>query len=174
MTDYLTADLHFDHAPVIGYCKRPFANVEQMNAELIRNWNAVVQPGDRVYVLGDFCFGKDPGAILDQLVGQLFLVKGNHDGKKTTKHPRWQRVEGLMTHKPSGSVLCHYAMEVWNRSHHGAAHFHGHSHGSMPPRGRRADVGVDCWAYAPVSVETALSAVAMLTPWFGDYHGVPR
>jgi hypothetical protein len=29
-------------------------------------------------------------------------------------------------------VLCHYAMRVWNRSHHGAWHLYGHSQGESP------------------------------------------
>jgi hypothetical protein len=29
-------------------------------------------------------------------------------------------------------VLCHYAMRVWNRSHHGAWHLYGHSRGNLP------------------------------------------
>jgi uncharacterized protein len=42
-------------------------------------------------------------------------------------------------------VICHYAMRVWNRSHHGAWHRYGHSHGNLPdtPTSLSMDVGVD-------------------------------
>ncbi len=35
MTTFLTADHHFGHAPIIGYCARPFASVEEMDAAMI-------------------------------------------------------------------------------------------------------------------------------------------
>ena len=56
---------------------------------------------------------------------------------------------------PDGTmvVLCHYAMLVWSRSHHGAIHLYGHSHGNLPGDSQSCDVGVDCWDFAPVSIE---------------------
>jgi calcineurin-like phosphoesterase family protein len=41
-------------------------------------------------------------------------------------------------------VLCHYAMRVWNRAHHGA-NLYGHSQGKLPeaPTSLSMDVGVD-------------------------------
>ena len=50
---FFTADLHFGHENVIKLDGRPFANVEEMDEELIRRWNAKVGKGDLVYVLGD-------------------------------------------------------------------------------------------------------------------------
>jgi calcineurin-like phosphoesterase family protein len=52
-------------------------------------------------------------------------------------------------------ILCHYAMKVWNESHHGTWQLYGHSHGSLPedPNARQTDVGVDSWNYTPVSME---------------------
>ena len=42
MTTYFTADQHFGHQNIIGYCDRPFHSVGEMNAVLVANWNAVV------------------------------------------------------------------------------------------------------------------------------------
>ena len=50
---FFTSDLHFGHANVITFDKRPFTTVEEMDAELIKRWNNKVGTGDLVYVLGD-------------------------------------------------------------------------------------------------------------------------
>lgn len=50
---YFTSDNHFGHERVIGFDNRPFASVEEMDAEMIRRWNAKVGKGDLVYFLGD-------------------------------------------------------------------------------------------------------------------------
>ena len=42
MRVFLTSDLHFGHKNIIEYEKRPFRNVEDMNAGIIKNWNKIV------------------------------------------------------------------------------------------------------------------------------------
>jgi calcineurin-like phosphoesterase family protein len=46
-------------------------------------------------------------------------------------------------------------MKVWNKSHHGAWHLYGHSHGSLPDdiNSLSFDVGVDSHDYKPISYE---------------------
>lgn len=47
---FFTADLHLGHENIIKQCQRPFNNVEQMDKELIKNWNSVVNVDDEVYI----------------------------------------------------------------------------------------------------------------------------
>ncbi len=77
----IVADTHFGHANIIKYCNRPFANVDEMNEELIRRWNAVVNPQDTVLHLGDVGFHYSSlFKIIPRLNGGLKrLVRGNHD-----------------------------------------------------------------------------------------------
>ncbi len=168
---WFTSDTHFGHAASIKYCDRPFGSVEEMNEALIQNWTQRVQKGDRVYHLGDFAF-CDPGPILDRLPGQLFLVAGNHDQSKTLKHPRWIKVAPYKEIRVGGHkiVLSHYAFETWNQAHHGAWHLHGHSHGNLPHRGKRMDVGVDCTDYAPASFEAVSDVMATREFVAVDHH----
>lgn len=80
MKYFVIADTHFNHANIIKYCNRPFADVEGMNAELIKRWNETVSKKDVVYILGDFAFGMNGlEDLLEQLHGTKYLVKGNHD-----------------------------------------------------------------------------------------------
>lgn len=81
MADFYTADLHFGHANIIRYCKRPYASVAEMDADLVVRWNTVVSEADRVWVLGDVAMGNIEGSLLrvNELNGQKLLVMGNHD-----------------------------------------------------------------------------------------------
>jgi calcineurin-like phosphoesterase family protein len=79
---FFISDLHFDHANIIRYCKRPFKSKDEMNEALIKNWNSVVTEQDTVYVLGDIAFGRGHRAIdywLGKLKGKIIFVRGNHD-----------------------------------------------------------------------------------------------
>jgi calcineurin-like phosphoesterase family protein len=50
-------------------------------------------------------------------------------------------------------ILDHYAMRVWDQSHHGSWHLYGHSHGKLPDLGLSTDVGVDGHNFQPWSFE---------------------
>ena len=78
---YICADLHFSHKNIIKYEDRPYADVNEMNEALIKNWNSVVQPEDKVFVLGDVAFASKKKTIelVQQLNGHKILVMGNHD-----------------------------------------------------------------------------------------------
>jgi calcineurin-like phosphoesterase family protein len=81
MTTWFTSDLHFGHANIIEYSRRPFRNVDDMNHALIERWNALVQPADTVWVLGDVAMGRivDTLPLVSRLAGHKLLLAGNHD-----------------------------------------------------------------------------------------------
>lgn len=75
------SDWHYGHNNILAFDNRPFKTVEEMNAALVERWNAAVHPGDTVYVLGDmfWCNMQEAISVLNQLNGQVFLIKGNHE-----------------------------------------------------------------------------------------------
>jgi calcineurin-like phosphoesterase family protein len=117
--------------------------------------------------LGDFAFA-DAGKIkhiLHRLNGQKNLILGNHDNQ-IIRTPAAFVGKGLFNSVHSYKeikigntpiVLMHYGMRVWNKSHHGAWHLYGHSHGTLPPYGKSLDVGVDdktlTYEYRPYSFD---------------------
>lgn len=181
-TIWFTADTHFGHSNIIQYTNRPFSGAKEMDETLIQNWNAHVQPGDDVYHLGDFAIA-DPvycGRILDRLNGKIHLVTGNHEKAALACADRFEWVKDyfeLQLDKPEGGrkqalVLFHYAMRVWNASHHGSWHLYGHSHGTLPddPAMLSFDIGVDCHGYRPISYAEVAAIMATKTwvPPFAD------
>lgn len=164
-----TSDTHFGHANIIKYCDRPFDSVEEMDEELIANWNAQVNPGDRVYHLGDLSFWSynKLAELVGKLNGELFVIKGNHDNHKALKRLAEEgkigfvrdyynlKVEDEEMGLTQNIVLCHYPFAVWDKAHHGSWHLHGHCHGTFPSDDKtaRLDVGVDVHDYRPISYE---------------------
>lgn len=157
MAILFTSDTHFDHAKVIEYCKRPFSSVDEMNAEMVRRWNARVTPADTVYHLGDFHMGRAERIAYwrAQLNGRIVLVKGNHDRSKTAMlragfdevvNEAWIPGTGderiYLRHIPkqqwtakAGLHLCGHVHTEWRESQVGAL--------------RVINVGVDQWDFTP-------------------------
>ena len=158
-TKFYTADTHFSHALMLSptACNRPFTGVRDMDESLIRAWNAVVNPDDVVYHLGDFAMGLHDGdrvrSIFSRLMGRKFLILGNHDYQRQNRihpviaslgwdQPPTQQLE--ITDDGQRVFLCHYPCRTWPGFLKGAWHFYGHTHGEMPHYHRSRDVGVDC------------------------------
>lgn len=161
---WLTSDTHFLHKNVLS--SRPmFASIEEHDAILIENWNKVVKRGDRVYHHGDVALGRpeEVAKAIRKLHGQIYLIKGNHDGPAQHKlcRERFVWVRSLDTLKSGDAriVMCHYAMRTWNCQHYGAMHTFGHSHGKLPddPSLASMDVGVDTNAFSPYAFEDVVA-----------------
>lgn len=67
-------------------------------------------------------------------------------------------------------VLSHYAMRVWNKSHHGSIHLYGHSHGSLPGIGRSMDVGVDTNNLYPYHIDEILDKLSKVEVKIVDHN----
>jgi calcineurin-like phosphoesterase family protein len=163
---------------------------KEMDEMLKTNWNNTVTSDDEVYHLGDVVFGSGIQAI-DTLCSlqfrKLYFVWGNHDGAmeelyraiKANRTPPLihNRVVFLGNMKEVKVerqliTLNHFAMKVWNKSHHSAWHLYGHSHGSLPddPNSMSLDVGVDVHNYRPISFEEVASLMAKKTFKSIDHH----
>jgi calcineurin-like phosphoesterase family protein len=175
MKTYFTSDLHLGHANIIKYCNRPFSTVEEMNEQLIANWNGTVGRDDLVYILGDvfFCEAAKARAIMHRLNGMKRLVYGNHD-KIIRKEPTIQALfdkilPDLHEESINGTrvIMCHYPLLTWNKAHHGSINLHGHQHNPIAITAkdrRRYDVGVDANGYRPVLFENIVSQLSKIQP----------
>lgn len=190
---FFTADTHFGHANIIRYTKRPWLKSGdvnennqwvsrqiaadrcfEMDEELIKRWNSVVRPIDYVYHLGDFCF-RDFDTYFHRLNGIITFVEGNHDKAARQSKHKFHSYHNLLETivNSTAIVMCHYAMKVWNKSHRGAWHLYGHSHGTLPddPNSLSIDVGVDCNNYYPMHFDQVSRIMKTKTFKPIDHHG---
>ena len=166
---YYTSDIHFGHNKIIDFAKRPFKSIEEMDNTIINNWNNKIKPTDEVYILGDFAFykGEKTNEILKQLNGTKYLIIGNHDcyflKDKSFDKSLFKWIENYKEIKDNKRkvVLFHYPIAVWNASHHGSYHLHGHIHRNIETPhpldfnlGEYAlNVGMDVNNFVPMSLD---------------------
>lgn len=133
---YYISDLHFWHSNVINFDNRPFKDVEEMNNILIENWNSVVEKGDIVYILGDFCWSaKDEEwiNILNKLNGSKYLILGNHDFKRMSSKVK-KKFNGIYDYKEIKDngrrvIMCHYPMPFYRSDYNSNVYMlYGHVH----------------------------------------------
>ncbi|MBQ3664432.1 MAG: metallophosphoesterase family protein [Clostridia bacterium] len=135
MAIFYISDLHLGHANVIRFDNRPFADLDEMHREIIGRWNAAVTDEDTVYILGDFCWGKEADWLLylPQLSGQKVLIRGNHDpkqfGAEVRKYFQDIREYKEITDSRKHVILCHYPIP-FHRADYSAACWmlYGHVH----------------------------------------------
>jgi calcineurin-like phosphoesterase family protein len=139
MKNYFSSDWHLSHANILKFDKRPFKTIEEHDEAIIKNAMKRLQPGDNFYYLGDFCFknARITEGYLQTLASSganLYFIKGNHDGKDTIKlYKQYGTFLGQQDKVKANDqeiVLNHFKCLIWDKAHHGAWHFYGHSHGS--------------------------------------------
>lgn len=176
MAHYFTSDWHFNHGNIIKYCNREFClqeheksmlkshrdfkvceeSIKVMDAEIIKNINAMAKVDDHIWFLGDFLFanGHEYYRRCENYLSRIeckniHIVWGNHDDRcigrlfASTHDLTMLAVRGddfvlgeqnihkaKINHSWQKIVLCHYAMAVWEKSHRSVWQLYGHSHSS--------------------------------------------
>lgn len=181
---FFTGDLHFGHENAIAFDNRPFQSVEEMDAELVRRWNAKVDKGDLVYVLGDMIWkpkNEEAEQLIKQLNGQIILIRGNHDhfvknAKAKAALAGVKDYDNILVNLENGTtrrcVLSHYFMPFYDGHRYGSIHLHAHSHLSgeaalevefaerLKGIGVKVEIyNVGCmyWNYEPVTLDEILA-----------------
>jgi len=120
-----------NHKNIIKYCDRPFKTVDEMNSTLIHNWNAVVEPEDTVYFLGDFALGPKEAfrRMASALNGHKHFIIGNHDhiSKQAIVEAGFESAQYTLTLPDLGLVLTHHPTKVEK----GYINVYGHVHDKL-------------------------------------------
>lgn len=144
---WVISDPHFSHANILNFKRedgvtplRDFPDVEAMDEALIANWNSVVSPGDRVYLLGDVAFHPRVfEAVIPRLKGRICLVPGNHEPPQMRKYFHlFDDVRGYVVKK--GFIMSHIPIHEGSLSRW-QLNIHGHLHANRVQK----QEGFDLW-----------------------------
>jgi calcineurin-like phosphoesterase family protein len=173
---YVYSDPHFGHRKVAEV--RGFSIVMGHDRALFDNYFNTVGDRDVVLWLGDafFCNAQEAGSILHRLPGRKWLLRGNHDWKKSTN---WYTsigfelvADGWLDFRLGDVPIrcCHFPFAGTEhglkgtddryldrrpvpRKGTGEVLLHGHTHSPQRVGERRQiHVGCDAWDLAPVPV----------------------
>ena len=74
--NYFISDLHVGHINCLAFDNRPFINIDEHDAYLIKNWNETVGIDDDVYILGDISWYNSTKTI------EIFKIYGKMRKKR--------------------------------------------------------------------------------------------
>lgn len=163
---FVTSDTHFFDDHLLGitdFAKRPFLTSQDMNEAIISSWNSKVLPTDTIYHLGDIAVHfvrpetkahADIFSLLQQLNGNLILIKGNHDNRALFKYlaknnyavngkPKFtfHDVGALIKYNHRQYYLTHYPLMLGIAPQ--IINLHGHIHHYSVPVKENINVGLD-------------------------------
>lgn len=130
-----------------------------MNEYMVYRHNLVVQPNDRVYMLGDIAFHKRDLVYLARMNGRKVLIKGNHDTLDLKDYlPYFDDIRG--SHQFDGIIMTHIPIHTesfsrWKLNCHGHLHYRRVlKEGTKIPDPRYLNVSMECLPnYTPYSLE---------------------
>lgn len=184
---FVTADWHFFHRGMNvstshwDRCEPPrdFPTLEDMNAAIIDNINAVVGRTDTLWNLGDVIFSRYselPNLMSRIKCKDIRLIRGNHDknikihniilGKRVpngTMGFEFRDVRDKYNIKHNGVHIYfnHEPLHTWPGINKGFMHLFGHCHGNLPERNLRCmDVGVDTNDYKPYLLDDVVDMLS--------------
>ena len=165
MKTFFVSDHHFYHNNILkfevdGNSIRPFDSLYEMHKCLIDRHNALVEPNDKVYFLGDVGFSVNATGLdyLSSMNGNKVLIMGNHDGYGSiaqylkyfdkilsSKSFTIDQTTGILTHIPV------HTSQLENRY---VFNIHGHLHTRNLDDERYLNVSVEQNDFGPISLES--------------------
>jgi len=130
---WVYADPHFLHEGVCRFLRsdgsklRPWDNADEMSEWMIDEYNKLVSPDDRVYILGDVAMNRRAlDRSVPRLNGRKVLVKGNHDIDKLSYYSEYfDDIRAYVVKK--GFIMSHIPIHEGSLSRW-AINIHGHLH----------------------------------------------
>ncbi len=131
---------------------RPWDDVNEMNQAIIDNWNKVVKPNDKVYVLGDVVIRKEFLPMMLMLNGSKRLIRGNHDIFSTKEYLKYfTEVYGVRV--LDDMILSHIPLHPDCITTRFGTNVHGHLHSNDLNSPVHINVCVEKTNFTPIALE---------------------
>ena len=169
---YFISDTHFGHRNIVKFLRedgsklRPWDNTDEMDEVIVKNWNSVVKPHDKVYHVGDVVMNRRCLPIIGRLNGVKTLIKGNHDVFSMAEFAAYfDDVRGSTT--LADMILTHIPIHPGSVGRFGT-NVHGHYHDKFiestkfpgKPDPLYFSVCVEHINYTPIDIDTLRAAIA--------------
>lgn len=169
---WITADWHLgeDRFVLMG---RPFITPNEQVNTLIRNYNALVNPEDIVYVNGDVCYQKAPDylPLVNKFNGRKILIRGNHDKVFTDEQlePYFEQIvaEGDGLEIDVNGVPC-YITHYPTQGKKDRFNLVGHIHAAWKYQLNMYNIGIDTNNFKPVNLNTIPNHLKTITEFYDD------
>lgn len=156
---FFISDTHFGHKNILNFKRkngeplRPFYDIQEMDESIVKNWNSVVKPQDRIYHLGDVVINRKALSILDRLNGKKVLIKGNHDIFKLKDYTPY--FEDIRAYKimPKHGIICSHIPIHPDSLSRWKANVHGHLHANNLNDDKYINVSCEQINYTPISFD---------------------
>lgn len=159
---FISSDFHINHPNITGKAVskwkngyRHYNSVEEMNRTIIDNINSKVGQKDKLFYLGDWCFGDHTlTAKWREMIWceNIVFIKGNHD-KYIQKYA--SSFNGIYdkyetTIEGQQVIFSHYPELSWKDAGRGSWMIHGHCHANdvvdkLNESCKRFDAGIDSY-----------------------------
>lgn len=162
MQVFVTSNQQFGRPSAISKFKRPYSTVEEMNDNLVQEWNSTVTENDIVYVLGNFAWDPDTAEKISQrLNGVIYLLEGEIDLASKEIIQRGIMNGKLMMSNSDINVyeeaefcLSYWPLLNWPKKTKGYYSLVGHPSKEYKTDHKKKIINVCCdrWAYKPVAI----------------------
>jgi len=155
---FFISDTHFGHKNLLNFKRddgshqRHYTSVEEMNADLIKNWNSVVGTNDKVYHLGDLALQVPNLDFMYELKGKKILYKGNHDKLDISQYAKhFKDIRGADHKGEFMFMLSHIPLHKMSIKL-GFVNIHGHLHYRSLDDPSYFNVSVERINYTPIEL----------------------
>jgi calcineurin-like phosphoesterase family protein len=174
---WFLSDPHFGHAGLLtktledgSPARGQFSDIGHMHAAIVANWNRVVEPGHKVYCLGDLGNKTGIGKVLPLLNGRKRLILGNHDVENMSFYSQWFEKISSWRHFTEDElgvamVMTHFPLHeqaFLGRYEGRCLNVHGHLHTQVIRDPRYINISVEQINYTPVSYDWLLTRALRL------------
>ena len=164
-TTWFSSDHHFWHKNVIkftypsGKDRTQFEDIVEHNEHLITQHNSVVQPNDKVYLLGDIAWNSKAIECIKRMNGRKILVMGNHDKQKANSYLGCvDDLKGVVCiSKGINAVATHVPIHPCQLEHRFNCNIHGHMHGYCIDDPRYINVSMEQINFTPISLDDIIT-----------------